>query len=918
MFQEENFSMSKGLFAGVLIALSAFIGFSLHGAEAPKVMKITTIEGISEYRLNNGMKVLLFPDPSKPTVTVNLTVFVGSRHEGYGEAGMAHLLEHMLFKGTPDHPSVPKALQARGAEFNGTTSLDRTNYFETLPASDDNLEFAIRLEADRLVNSFIKSEDLASEMTVVRNEFERGENNPHMILAQRMMSAAFNWHNYGQSTIGNRADIERVPVENLREFYKKYYQPDNVMLVVAGRFDEAKTLKLVDKYFGTLPKPGRILPKTYTEEPAQDGERTVTLRRVGEVSVVGAVYHIPSGGHPDFAAIDVLESVLTMTPSGRLYKALVEQKKATSVSGAAYALHDPGIMRFMAEVATGNSPEAILDGLLDTLQSVVDQGVKDEEVDRAKQRLLKQREHQASDSQQSAIDLTEWAAQGDWRLYFLYRDRVEQVTTKDVNRVARAYLQPSNRTVGIYYPTKEAQRTAVPATPNLSDMIGDYRGRSDASIGEAFDVNPSKIEARTKRLSIDGLKVALLPKKTRGNTVVVRLNLWYGDEKSLFGQAKAATFLPFLMTKGTKQLTRQQLQDQLDKNLATLGTAGSAGEATFAIQTKRDNLIAVIDLLRQVLREPVFPSTELEILKQGHRASLEKSMSQPDQLALKAIRRALNPYPAGDVRYHPTFEEDLRLADEVDVIAIKKLYGDFLGAQAGQLAIVGDFDEEATMQAVTAMLNGWKAKQPYEHITRAANADVKSDVIRIVTPDKANAFYFSGTVLPLRDDNPDYPALIIANYIYGAGALSSRLGDRIRQKEGLSYGVGSSLVASSLDTRATFTTHAIYNPANLQKIVDGIQEELDKFMTRGVTQKELDDARQGFLQGQEVARTEDSELAKILESTLAADRTMEFYAKLEQRITELTPEQVRDTFRKYIDPKKILTAVAGDWDAPKK
>ncbi len=910
--------MSKRFTSGALAVLSTFVCFTLHGAEASKVMKITTIEGIVEHRLENGLKVLLFPDPSKPTVTVNLTVFVGSRHEGYGEAGMAHLLEHMLFKGTPDHPSVPKALQARGAQFNGTTWLDRTNYYETLPANDDNLEFAIRFEADRMVNSFIKSEDLASEMTVVRNEFERGENNPHSILGQRIMSAAFNWHNYGQSTIGNRADIERVPVENLRAFYKRYYQPDNAVLIVAGRFEEAKALDLIGKYFGAIPKPERTLAETYTEEPAQDGERTVTLRRVGEVSVVGALYHIPSGGHPDFAPIDVLESILTMSPSGRLYKALVEQKKAASVSGAAYALHDPGVLRFMAEVAPSNSPDVVLDSLLDTLQAVVDQGVKDEEVERAKLRLLKQREQEASNSTQIAIHLSEWAAQGDWRLYFVYRDRLEQVTAKDVNRVARAYLQPSNRTVGIYYPTKEAQRTAIPATPNLDEMIGQYQGRADTSVGEAFDVNPTKIEARTRRTTIDGIKVALLSKKTRGNTVVLRLSLRFGDEKSLFGQGKVAEFLASMMTKGTSQLSRQQLQDQLDKNLATLGASSSAGEATFVIQTKRDKLTAVIDLLRQVIREPVFPGTELDILKQGHRADLEQSLNDPQQLAVKAVRRALSPYPIGDVRYYPTTEEEIRQTDDVDVASVKSLYSEFLGAQAGQLVVVGDFDEESTMHSLTGMLKGWKAKQSYERITRTGDVDVKADLIQISTPDKANAFYFAGGVIPLRDDDPDYPALLIGNYIFGAGALSSRLGDRIRQKEGLSYGVGSSLTASSLDTRATLTMYAIYNPGNLERIVKSIHEELEEFLGSGVKQKEFEDARRGFLQSQEVMRTEDSRLAQVLESTLVADRTMEFYTKMEQRISDLYPEKIREIFRKHIDPKKILTAVAGDWAAAKK
>src|SRR6266851_1093512 len=261
--------------------------------QAPQ--KIVTVEGITEYHLDNGLRVLLFPDHSKPRLTVNLTVFVGSRHEGYGEAGMAHLLEHMVFKGTPSHPNIPQALQGRGAQFNGTTSPDRTNYFETLPASDDNLEFAIALEADRLVHSSIKREALASEMTVVRNEFERGENAPRSVLGKRIMAAAYAWHNYGKATIGNRSDIERMPIEHLQAFYRKYYQPDNAMVVVAGQFDEAKALAFIDKYFGSILHPQRQLDTTYTEEPAQDGERLVTLRRVGHVGAVGVVYHIPAG-----------------------------------------------------------------------------------------------------------------------------------------------------------------------------------------------------------------------------------------------------------------------------------------------------------------------------------------------------------------------------------------------------------------------------------------------------------------------------------------------------------------------------------------------------------------------------------------------------------------------------------------------
>src|SRR5215471_16655863 len=287
----------------VAFALLLSTSFSLL-AGPPK--KVASVEGITEYQFDNGLRLLLFPDKSQSKVTVNMTVLVGSRQEGYGETGMAHLLEHMVFKGTPRHTNIPKALQEHGAQFNGSTSSDRVNYFETLAASDENLEFAISLEADRLVNSTIKKEDLDSEMTVVRNEFERGENSPQNILRQRIEEVAYDWHNYGKPTIGNRSDIERVPVENLRAFYRRFYQPDNVVLVVAGKLDESKTLALVQKYFGAIPRPTRKLDLTWTEEPPQDGERLVTVRRVGDVGAVGVAYHIPSAAHEDLAALQVL------------------------------------------------------------------------------------------------------------------------------------------------------------------------------------------------------------------------------------------------------------------------------------------------------------------------------------------------------------------------------------------------------------------------------------------------------------------------------------------------------------------------------------------------------------------------------------------------------------------------------------
>ncbi len=449
--------------------------------------KITSIEGISEYRLDNGVQVLLFPDASKSTVTVNMTVLVGSRHEGYGEAGMAHLLEHMLFKGTPTNTNIPKELQDRGARFNGSTWLDRTNYYETLPAQGDNLEFALRLEADRLLNSKILAEDLASEFSVVRSEFERGENSPQRVLMQRVQAAAFEWHNYGRSTIGNRSDIERVPVPNLKNFYKKYYRPDNVMLVVAGKFKTEEALSLIQKYFGVLSNPETPLENTYTVEPPQDGERLVVLRRVGDSQLLSAAYHVPSGGHPDYPAIEVLANIFGTEPSGRLYKNLVQTKLASNVSAFSFSLHDPGMIMFGAELPKEASLEEAQKVFLDSIEGIAKAPIEAEEVNRAKTQILKDRELRAANTTEIAIELSEWGAQGDWRLYFLFRDRIEELKVADVQRAAEAYLVRNNRTLGQFIPAEKSERISVPDRPVLSEVLADYKGRADMEEGEEFD-----------------------------------------------------------------------------------------------------------------------------------------------------------------------------------------------------------------------------------------------------------------------------------------------------------------------------------------------------------------------------------------------------------------------------------------------
>jgi zinc protease len=883
------------------------------GALPGGITRAASVEGITEYQLPNGLRVLLFPDPSKQTATVNVTYLVGSRHEGLGETGMAHLLEHLVFKGTPNHPDIPKELTSHGCRPNGSTWYDRTNYFETFAASEENLDWALDLEADRMVNSYIAKKDLDSEFSVVRNEFEVGENSPQDVLLERMMSTAYLWHNYGKSTIGSREDIERVPIDNLKAFYQKWYQPDNAILVVAGKFDEARTLRRIHETFGKIPRPTRTLANPWTVEPAQDGERMVTLRRVGDVQMAGALYHVPSGSHPDFAPLDLLAFILGDAPSGRLHKALVETQKASSVAGFAWQLHDPGVLMLTAEVRTGASLEEAKEILLRTAEETATSAPTREEVDRARNDRLKDWDTTMRSSERAAIELSEWAALGDWRLMFIHRDRLKAVTPDDVRRVAQTYLKPENRTVGMYIPTAQPSRAAIPAKPDVAALVKNYKGGEAMAMGEAFDPAPAAVEARVQRATLaPGIRLAMVPKKTRGGTINVAMTFHLGDEASLQGRDTAGSFAAEMLMRGTKKRTREEIQDELGRMKSQMRVFGGATSASVSIETTRESFVETMRLAAEVLREPAFPASELDQARQETLAALEDARSDPRQKAFTALAKHLNPWPKSDPRYVSSPDEDIESVQKVTIDEVRRFWEDFYGAGAAEIAVVGDIDAAATKSLVEQLFAGFASKKPF---ARLVDQYQDRPVLRqaIETPDKESAVFSAGLRVPMRDDSSDYPAMVLGNFMTGGGFLNSRLATRIRQKDGLSYGVGSSFNASPFDQDGQFGSFAIYAPQNAERLVTAYEEEIARVIDKGFTDEEIAEAKKGWLQGRNVSRASDRELARTLASREYQKRTLKWDGTVEDQVAKLGSAQILATMRKYLDPAKISYIQAGDF-----
>ena len=910
-----NSSLRAFAFAALVFLAAPFVASPALAQTLPAgVSRVQSVEGINEYRLANGLQVLLIPDDSKPTTTVNLTYHVGSRHENYGETGMAHLLEHLLFKGSPKHPKVWAEFTRRGLAANGSTWFDRTNYTASFSANDDSLRWYLGWQADSMIHSYIARRDLDTEMTVVRNEMEMGENSPDRILFSKTLATMYQWHNYGKDTIGARADVENVDIPRLQAFYRKYYQPDNATLIVSGKFPRDKVLPWIAQTFGVIKKPTRVLPKLYTLDAVQDGERTVTLRRSGGVPVLYSAYHVPPGSHPDYAAVEMLGLIMGEAPAGRLHKRLTEKGLAATTFAFSAGLADPGFALFGAQLGPAQDVDAARRELLATLESVASEPITAEELERAKTKWLKGWDLAFTNPETVGISLSESVAQGDWRLFFLTRDRVRDVPLEQVQRVAVQRLLESNRTLGVYVPTDKPQRAPEPARVDVAAEMKTFKPQAAAAAVEAFEATPANIEQRTQRFEVGGVKVALLPKGTRGAAVQATLTLRFGNEKTLFGQGEVAEAVAELLDKGSQTMTRQQVQDRLDALHTEMSIGGGAGMVSVNLSSRRENLADAIALVGDLLRNPSLPAEALEEVRRQSLSAIEQQRKEPHSVVSNALARLGNPYPRGDLRYARTFDEIVQDVSGVTLEQVREHHRRFYGASSGEFAAVGDIDVPALKKALQAALADWKSGEPFTRVPDPLVV-VPPERLMLSTPDKQNATMRVELPLPLSDKDADYAALTMANYLLGSGG-SSRLWKRIREVEGLSYDVRSSIGWSNFEANSQWTASAIFAPQNQPKVEAAFREELARALKDGFTAQELAEGQRGLLSFRRLSRAQDATVAGALAGNLYVGRTFARAAEVDAQLQALTLEQVNTALRRHLKPENFVYGFAGDFKKP--
>jgi zinc protease len=572
---------------------------------------------------------------------------------------------------------------------------------------------------------------------------------------------------------------------------------------------------------------------------------------------------------------------------------------------------------FMAELnKTQNLAEA-RKVLLEELEGLQKKPVAEEELKRAKASLLSDIDKTINDPQKLAVQLSESIANGDWRLFFLQRDRIENLKLADLQSVAANYFKESNRTLGQFIPTATPDRSKLPDAVDVAKLVADYKGKAAASEGEVFDISPANIEKRTQRLALaSGMKLILTPKKTRGETLSGILTLRFGDEASLFNQATTSNLTASLLMRGAGNLQRAEISAKLDELKTQIEVSGGGQTVTVRFDSLRKNLPEVLNLIRDILRKPILAEKEFELLVQEGTAGLESQRSEPNAMGSQAMALALDVYKKGDIRAARSLDESIAALKAAKLEQVKQFHSSYYGASHSEFALVGDFDSDAVKSQITQLFGDWKSPKAYTRL-KAESKVAKPGATQLEAPDKANAFFLAGLPLSLQDTQADFVPLQLANRVLGGG-VKSRLLDRLRQKDGLSYGAGSQLSASSFEPSGMWVLYAIYAPQNLAKLKAGVQEELAKFVKEGITAEELTDAKKGWQEERKISRAQDRALAAGHVAQTAANRTLAFVEKVDAQIEATTLEEVNAAIRKTLDPAKFLNIYAGDFAAAAK
>jgi len=903
---------------------------------SPGISKITEKNGIEEYRMSNGMKILLVENHTAPVATFLVVYRVGSRNEAVGYTGATHLLEHMMFKGTPTFNSekgtqIAATLHRIGASFNATTWLDRTNYFETIPS--DKLELAIRLEADRMRNSLIRDSDRKAEFTVVRNELERGDNDPATVLDMQCFATAIREHPYHHPTIGWRSDVENMPTERLKEFYDTFYWPNNATVVVVGDFAVPAVLSLLDKYFGSIPPAPHPIPPVYTVEPPQQGIRRFELKRAGQLGIVMMNYRTPEATNPDTYPLVILRSVLSEGITSRLYQSLVERQLAVQIDAFHSQFRDPALFQISATLKPEVAHEKIEEVIIEELERLKNEPITESELNKAKNQLEARTIFSRDGTHNVAYQLSEAEAVADWHFYIEYLDNIKRVTYEDVQRVAKKYFNRDNLTVGYFIPIAPSSQPVEPAAQtralhrplNYSEIAGAANleawiaqgGLSKKTLFNSPEIalptpdaqsSTASFKERTARRVFPNGMTVLVLENHMNPTVAIRGSLRAGSHFAPKDKPLLAEITAQMLNKGTDKRSKLEIAQELEQTGAAIEFNADVFATTIGARALSKDLKLILTTLAEMLRQPSFPQEELDKLKAQVIARIKRDQESTSVRAFERISQLV--FERGSPFYRPPADELINSVESITVDDIRSFYRQQYGGGALILTIVGDVSTQQVMETVEQLFADWVgAGKMAIDVPRAEIKESRREVILL--KDKSSVDIALGHAGRLRRGDPDYLAAMLANSALGQSTLSSRLGLRVRDIEGLTYGIYSRFFSPTL-ADGLWAVSVTVAPENVERAIDSTLAEIRRYVNEGITEEELRNEKSNFIGSFKVGLGTNSGIANQLLSAEFFDLGVDYLDRYPQMVEEVTIEQVNEAIRNYFKPDRMTIVIAGE------
>ncbi|MBU7583990.1 MAG: insulinase family protein [Nostoc sp. TH1S01] len=892
---------------------------------ATHINNSTITANVRKTVLENGLTVLTKEVHTAPVVSVQMWYKVGSRHEAPGINGIAHQLEHMMFKGTKNRPvQFGRLFSALGSDSNAFTSYDQTAYYNTVER--DKLKALLVLEADRMQNSLIEPDQLATEKRVVISELQGYENSPEYRLNRAVMHALFPNHAYGLPVGGNKADVEKFQVEQVREYYRKFYTPDNAVLVIVGDFQTSKTLETVKKIFGKLPKSQNsklstqhsLLPTPHSLLPTP-----LILREQGAAAMLQVVYPLPNLHHPDIPALEVMDYVLTEGRNSRLYQALVESGLASEISASVSSLQEAGWYELLVTADDHQDLKKIETVLNRAIANLVQKGVKPEELTRAKMQLeagviLSNRDITSQAMQLGNDEITA----GDYRYTDRYLVAVSQVTGADIVNVAKKYLQPETRVVGLFQPTQQYP-TETSKKLNLNQTTENLSAARPIPVSELDKYLPPLEETtdvvkqvsheasqKTSNLTLpeqftlaNGLQVLLLPDKSTP-TVTLNGHIKAGKEFDLENQAGLASLVADNLMSGTKSKNALTLAKALEDRGASLDFTAYREGVRIEGDGLATDLPILIQTLADVVKNSTFPKKELELNRQQALTDLKQELDDPAEVAKRIFVQSL--YPKQHPLHSFPTEQSLRRIKREDVIAFKAKH---YRPDTTVLVIVGDFESTQVRSLIEKELGDWQVSGQPPTI-QYPNVKLPDNVLSLnpVMAGKAQAITFMGNTGINRQD-PRYYAALVLNQILGGDTLSSYLGAEVRDRQGLTYSIYSYLQAQK--NAGTFWIEMQTSPEDSNKAIASTRQLLQEIHQQGVTANDVETAKNTLISNYKISLADPEELAHTMLMNQVHGMNITELNSFTDKIKQVTLAQVNQSARELLHPDKIVVVTAG-------